>query len=110
MNWISVWRRFASRCLPATRHDVETLLKPIMATQNELAATLKEVRAQQEKTATEIQSVQAGVVELKDKITELEGVIANGEANQELTDAVAAVKAQAQVVDDLIPDVAPPTT
>lgn len=82
-----------------------------MATQAELTQTLKDVLAQQQKTAAEIQSVQAGVDELKTKIAELEAIIAAGEANPELADAVAAVKAQAQTVDDLIPDLpAPPPT
>lgn len=76
-----------------------------MATQATLAADLQAVLAQQQKTATEIASVQASVTTLNAKIVELEAVIADGAApTQELTDAVAAVKAQAQVVDSLIPD------
>ena len=83
-----------------------------MASQAELAADLRAVRAQQEKTAKEIADVQSGVDSLKAKIVELEKIIADGNApSQELVDAVAAVKEQAQIVDDLIPDLpAPPTT
>lgn len=82
----------------------------IMATQAEIVAILQDVLAQQKKTSAEITSLQAGVDTLKAKITELEAVIAAGDqASQELVDAVAAVKAQAQVVDDQIPDLPAPT-
>lgn len=81
-----------------------------MATQKELAEQLKLVLAQQKKTAAEIAAVQVSVDTLKTKITDLEAVIANGDsASQELIDAVQAVKEQAQVADDLIPDVPTPT-
>lgn len=80
-----------------------------MASQAELAADLRAVRTQQEKTAKEIADVQAGVDTLKAKIVELEKIIADGNApSQELVDAVAAVKAQAQVCDELIPDLPEP--
>ena len=80
-----------------------------MATITELVADLKAVKAVQEKTALEIQSVQAGVNVLNAKITELETIIAAGnEVPAELVDAVAAVKLQAQLVDDLIPDLPVP--
>lgn len=80
-----------------------------MATQSELAADLKAVLAQQQKTAGEITAVQKSVDDLKAQIVVLEGQInAGGTVTQELIDAVAAVKTQAQVVDDLIPDVPPP--
>lgn len=76
-----------------------------MATEKQLADDLKGVLEQQKKTAAEIQSVQASVDSLNTKIAELEAIIAGGgEASQELTDAVAAVKVQAQLVDSLIPD------
>jgi hypothetical protein len=83
-------------------------LNKIMATQAELIADLKAVRIEQEKTATEITAVQAAQTVALNKITELEAVIASGSMSpsQELIDAVKAVKAQAQVVDDLIPDIA----
>lgn len=76
-----------------------------MATQAELAADLNAVLAQQQKTAVEIASVQAAQTLALEKIAELEEIIsAGGVVTQELIDAVAAVKAQAQTVDDLIPD------
>jgi chromosome segregation ATPase len=81
----------------------------IMATSAELAADLKLVLAQQQKTAGEIASVQTSVDALKAQIVDLEGQISvGGTVSQELVDAVAAVKAQAQVVDDLIPDLPTP--
>ena len=97
----------------AILHRLAEMEKRIMASQTELAAQLRDVLAQQKKTSTEITAVQSSVDTLNAKIVELEAVIAaGGEASQELTDAVAAVKAQAQVVDDQIPDLppAPPTT
>jgi Xaa-Pro aminopeptidase len=85
----------------------------IMATQAELTADLKLVKAQQVKTAEEIAAVQAAQNLSLQKITDLEAVIAAGVTpSQELVDAVAEVKAQAQIVDELIPDlpvVIPPT-
>ena len=89
-------------------HNIEHQLKHIMATQTELAADLKAVLAQQQKTAGEITAVQASVDTLKARIVDLEGQIAaGGTVSQELVDAVAAVKAQAQIVDDLNPDATP---
>lgn len=81
----------------------------IMATQAELAADLRAVRTQQEKTAAEIAEVQAAQTVSLDKIKELEVLVASGgTVTQELIDAVDSVKTQAQVVDDLIPDVPTP--
>ena len=77
----------------------------IMATQAEITKTLKDVLAQQQKTAGEIAGLQTATNDLKQKITDLEKVIADGTVTPELEEAVAAVKAQAQVVDDAIPDV-----
>lgn len=82
-----------------------------MATQAELAADLELVLAQQVKTAGEVAAVQESVTDLQAQVEELEALIeggAGGEVSQELIDAVAAVKAQAQIVDDLIPDVVTP--
>lgn len=83
----------------------------IMATQKELAGDLALVLAQQVKTAGEIAAVQEAQNVAIKKIADLEALIAGGAGDtvtQELIDAVAAVKAQAQIVDELIPDVVPP--
>lgn len=89
---------------------MEEMENRIMASQTQLAADLQAVLAQQKKTSAEIASVQAATDALNARIVELEAVIANGgEASQELTDAVAAVKAQAQALDDQIPDLPVPT-
>lgn len=83
----------------------------IMATQAELSADLRAVRAKQEKTAQEIADLQTAQNVAIQKIVQLEEVIAAGVTpSQELVDAVAAVKSQAQIVDDLIPDVGVPPT
>lgn len=84
---------------------VRSELKTIMQTQKELTADLKDVLAQQKKTSTEIAGVQTAMDALKVRIVELEAVVAQGgPVDQELVDAVAAVKAQAQTTDDQIPD------
>lgn len=81
----------------------------IMTTQAEQAQILRDVLAQQQKTAAEIGGVQTEVTALKARIAELEAAAGNQDnASQELVDAVAAVKAQAQVVDDAIPDAPTP--
>lgn len=70
---------------------------------------LTAVRAQQEKTAGEIAALQASSNVLQATIVTLEEALAAaGTPSAELTAAVAAVKVQAQVVDDLIPDAPPP--
>ena len=80
-----------------------------MATQKELSDDLKLVLDQQRKTAAEIKSVQEAQAVSLSKILELEALIAaGGTVTQELIDAVTAVKTQAQIVDDLIPDLPTP--
>jgi cob(I)alamin adenosyltransferase len=97
---------FKSHLQLATKTDLKEMEKRIMATQAELAADLKAVLEQQKKTSGEIKTVQDSVDALKVKVAELEAIIAaGGTIGQELIDAVAAVKAQAQVIDDQIPDV-----
>lgn len=78
-----------------------------MATQVELIETLRQVNEQQKKTVTEIVALQGSVDLLNQRIAELEAIIAGGAVSQELADAVQAVKDQAQIVDDQIPDVTP---
>lgn len=75
--------------------------------QTEATATLNAVLEQQKKTQGEILTVQTGVTELKAKIVELEAA-AGGAISDELAFAIAAVKEQAQVVDDAIPDAPAP--
>lgn len=77
-----------------------------MSTQAELAKTLQDVLAQQKKSLAEIQNQSTT---LQQKIADLEAVIAAGGAvTPELEQAVADVKAQAQLVDDAIPDTPEP--
>lgn len=88
---------------------IDELERTIMASQKELAADLALVLDKQQKTAEEIKAVQEAQAVSLQKIADLEALVASGNApTQELVDAVAAVKAQAQIVDDLIPDVAAP--
>ena len=94
--------------LRAELRGIHLKLEAIMATQAELVETLKQVLEQQKKTATEIQGLKSESATLTQRVADLEAVIASGEVSQELADAVAAVKAQAQVVDDAIPDVPTP--
>lgn len=92
----------------AILHRLAQIERNLMATQAELAQDLRNVLAQQKKTEAEIKSIQdASTLQLQ-KIADLQAAldeaIANGTVSQELIDAVAAVKAQSQVVDDEIPD------
>lgn len=77
-----------------------------MASQAEIVQQLNEARAQLRKVSEE-QSARSDT--LLKKIAELEAIIAaGGTIGQDLVDAAAGVKAEAQALDDLIPD-APPT-
>lgn len=106
MNWLtSLFRRLCGT------NEIIQLLRNIMATQAQLATDLAAVLVQLKKASAEIVGVQTATDVLTAKIAELEAIIAaDGEASAELTEAVAAVKAQAQVVDEQIPDlpVVPP--
>lgn len=83
-------------------------LEIIMSTQAQAAQTLRDVLAREQKTAGEIQTLQTGVTDLKSQIAELQAQVADGgEVTPELQQAIDDVAAQAQVIDDLIPDVAP---
>lgn len=89
--------------------EINQKLDQIMSTQAEAAETLREVLAQQQKTVGEIQTLQTEVTTLKVKIDELQAMLDNGgEVGEELQAAIDAVKAQAQIVDDAIPDVVVP--
>ncbi len=87
----------------ALENAIRRQKEEIMKTQAELAAELKGILAQQKKSDAEIRAAFSG---LEEKIAALETVIANGEASPELTQAVADVKAQEQILDDLVPDAA----
>lgn len=96
-----------------TKTDLQEMEKRIMASQKEIADGLKLVAEQQQKTIGEINTLQGEVTTLKGKITELEKIISEGgEVTPELLAAFEAVKAQAQKVDDEIPDLptSPPDT
>ena len=69
-----------------------------MATQNELATELSTVTAAVQKIGVETSAT-------LQKVADLEAALANGGmTSPEVDAAVAALKAQVQVVDDLIPD------
>lgn len=93
--------------LESRLNQLNERLNSLMANQQELAADLRVVLEQQKKTQAEIQAIQAATDVLKEKVKELEDIIASNPeaaAIPELVQAVADVKAQAQVVDDEIPD------
>lgn len=73
----------------------------IMATQAEIAAELKAINTKLGKIGAETKS-------LLTKIEELTEVIANGPVSAELQEAVDALKAQADTVDELVEDLPPP--
>lgn len=71
-----------------------------MGTQSQLATDLNAVTAQLAKIGTESSKT-------LQKVTDLEAAIANaGNTTPEVDAALAALKTQAQVVDDLVPDAA----
>lgn len=102
----SIVNRFWHLLGLATVADINKTKEQIMKTQAELTADLEAILAQNQKTATEIAGIQTESTALQARVTELEAVIAaGGNVSPELEAAVAAVKAQAQVLDDQIPDV-----
>lgn len=104
----SVWALSDSDCpnqqTKAILNRLAQLEKNLMATQAELAADIRAVTVQLAKSAEETKELQASVNVLKDRITELEESLGDN-VSQEVLDAVTALKAQAQIVDDNIPDV-----
>ncbi len=79
-------------------HLILTKLEKLMASQAELAASLETVSAQVAKIGTETAGLLA-------KVTDLEAAIANaGNTTPEVDAALAALRAQVQVVDDLVVD------
>jgi len=87
--------------------SLHSLKELVMTSTSEAIAKLDAVLAQQQKTATEIDGVQTEVTALKAQIADLQAVIAAGNDNvsPELSAKIDAIAAQAQVVDDKIPDV-----
>jgi uncharacterized protein YoxC len=87
--------------IPASKRDVRELQRKVemqMTTQAELVETVAAVQEQVAKIGTET----SGLI---DKVAELEAIIeAEGNASPELVAAVEALKAQVQVVDDLVAD------
>jgi hypothetical protein len=78
--------------------------------QAEVVQDLQNIRNQLVKIGGETVSLQTNIDTLNVRIRELEDLLANAEVPQAIVDAVAAVKAQAQVVDDSVPDVPTPPT
>lgn len=99
--------------LAHSKHETNTLLLELtrkvdqMAkTQSELAADIKTATEQLKKIGTETSAT-------LQKVTDLQAIIDAGggvgsTVTQELIDAVDALKTQAQVVDDLVPDAPTP--
>ena len=83
----------------ATKEDLKNIERKIMATQEEVTAALVAAKQQVDKIGTETRT-------LLTRITELLAQIANqgDSVTPELQAAVDDLKAQLQVVDDLVPD------
>lgn len=80
---------------------VLTLLEKLMATQAELAKALNDIGAQVAKIGTESTTT-------LQKVKDLEAALAAaGNTTPEVDAALAALKAQVQVVDDMVADVPP---
>ena len=90
------------RALLASLHRIESNQNIIMASQTEAAAQIRALTAQ-------IQKISAESSTTLQKVTDLQAVIDAGTGvSPELQAAVDELKAQIQVVDDLVPDVTPP--
>jgi hypothetical protein len=86
----------------ATKHDLKELELKIMASQAELAAQLKANTEQAAKIGAETQTLLDKIRDLLEQLANQSGV------TPELQAAADALKAQLQVVDDLVPDAATP--
>jgi hypothetical protein len=82
----------------ALLHSLHRKVNLIMATQAELAADLRSVTTQVAKIGVETGNTLARVVELEALLS------STGATTPEVDEAVAALKAQAQLTDDLVPD------
>ncbi len=95
---------FDSRAMRHLTRLLRTVLRQgetIMATQDELIVQINAVNDKMVKIGTE-------TTMLLDKVAELTAILEAGPVSDELQAAVDAVTAQAQVVDDLVPDAPPP--
>jgi hypothetical protein len=104
----SIFANWRKRQIHRLLIDLTRKATRIMVQEAELVQELSGVNAQLVKVADEIGGLQASVDVLNQRIVELEAIISGGEATPELVAQVAAVKAQAQIVDDKIPDAPTP--
>lgn len=93
----------------ATKQELKELEITSMATDKQIAADLQEVSRKQKKTYEEIKAVQGAMDTLNEKIKALEDIVAGqgNDADPDLVAITAELKQQAQLTDDLIPDVQP---
>lgn len=97
--WLKLCLKTAAK--HSTPANIRKLIGEIMVKQAEIAAQLDEVTGTLQKVANESAS-------LLQKINDLEAQIAQGDdVSPELQAAFDRVKAQAQVVDELVPDAEP---
>jgi predicted nucleic acid-binding Zn-ribbon protein len=95
--------------LEALRLSITNLQRTIEMANEQIKADLQEVLAKQAKTAEEIAALKQSSETLQQTVAQLEEAVAN--ANQpdpELVALVGQVKANAESLDALIPDLAPP--
>lgn len=96
--WINWTERFRSRPAPVTKEDLMSLLKVIIMKQNELAAQLNA-------TAENVRKIETETRTLLTKVADLQAALENQDnVSPDLEAAAAALQAQVQVVDDLVPD------
>jgi len=82
--------------------SILTKLDEIMTTQTEAAVEIAEVTAKVAKIGTETSTLLAKIQELIDQINN-----AGQDISPEVQQAITDLQAQAQIVDDLVPDVQP---
>lgn len=91
-------RSWWSRYVPATLSDLDGLEERIMMKVSEIQAQLDAVGAQLTKAKDEILA----------KIAALEAALGDADVPAEAEAALEALKAQAQALDDIVPDAPPP--
>lgn len=87
--------------------EIKSLLKTILKNQIKMGANTDKALQDLAAIKTQITKVGTETATLLQKIIDLENAAASADTPQSVLDAIADVKAQAQVVDDQVPDTTP---
>lgn len=100
MNIFYGWRRFKSRCWPATKADLE-------ATENRIIMKASEVA---ENVNAAITTIRKGTDEVLGKIKALSDQLADAELPADAVTALENLKTAAKELDDIVPDAPTPVS